>query len=425
MSDSSAPAPSPAAPQSADTAAPSSSAAVPNGGASSSSSSPPPKNAVGKVEQGAMSSSTFRFLLLVMMVLQNSSTVLVGRHTRAGVANVEDLYVVNHLIMVCEGMKFLLACVLEHFHTNGNLLRSVKENVLDRPVDALKIVIPSLLYLVQNSLLYVALSNLSAPLFQVTYQCKLLTTALVSVVMLNRRYSPKQWVCLFLLGVGVAVVVLGESDQQKRLKEAADAAETVEMKDAAAAAAPIAAEEEDGSLPAQSLFVGLLAVSVACLSSALAGVYFEKVLKKPTTETGTGKARAPVSLWMRNIQMAFFSVCIALVQFLNLDGDDGSKKFMHGFTGWVYCLVMLQAGGGLLVAAVIKYADNVLKGLATGVSVVVATLASMVLFGTPLSGQFVSGAVLILGSVFFFSNNLPGVKRKVESNVEMKGLLPK
>merc|ERR1719157_220717 len=90
-------------------------------------------------------------------------------------------------------------------------MKGIKENIIDVPLDALKIMIPSMLYLIQNTLLYVALSNLSAPLFQVTYQAKLLTTALVSVVMLQRSYKPKQWICLCLLGVGVAIVVLSET----------------------------------------------------------------------------------------------------------------------------------------------------------------------------------------------------------------------
>jgi hypothetical protein len=64
----------------------------------------------------------------------------------------------------------------------------------------------------------------------------------------------------------------------------------------------------------------------------------------------------------------------------------------------------LQAGGGLLVAAVIKYADNVLKGLATGVSVCFATAFSSVFFGTPMTTQFTVGATAILISVYLFSN---------------------
>ncbi len=326
------------------------------------------------------------------MVVQNSSVVLIGRYTRDS-SEKEDLYVVNHLILVCECMKFFFACILEYSVTGGQLYKSFKENIFDAPLDALKIMIPSLLYLFQNTLLYVALSNLSAPMFQVTYQSKLLTTAIVSVIMLQRKYSPKQWVCLTTLGFGVAIVVLGAKESKP--------------------------DEEAAGSSGQSLATGLIAVSCACFSSALAGVYFEKVLKKPTSEGGQQKA--PVSLWMRNIQMAFFSVCIAMFNnygSIGIDEVDQAKKFCHGFTFWVWTLTLFQAGGGLLVAAVIKYADNVLKGLATGVSVVTSTACSMVLFGTPLTGQFGAGAMIILASVFFFSNDIPGSKKEKDADEE-------
>lgn len=284
--------------------------------------------------------------------------------------------------------------MLEHVYS-GNLCHSINTHILQTPLDALLIMVPALLYLVQNSLLYIALSNLSAPLFQVTYQAKLVTTALVSVVMLKRTYTTQQWICLVVLSMGVAIVVLGEEHQQQT-------------------------NDNDN---AQSLGLGLTAVTIACLSSALAGVYFEKVLKRTDSQ--------PVSLWMRNIQMAFFSILIALLQGMRLqqqqqqqqsDEETSKKPYLHGFTGWVWILVGLQAGGGMLVAAVIKYADNVLKGLATGVSVVVATVCSMVLFGTPLTLQFTAGASLILSAVYLFSNKMPS-KHK---SVEMKPLvLPK
>jgi UDP-sugar transporter A1/2/3 len=337
-------------------------------------------------------SSSFKLLLLALMVLQNSSVVLIGRYSRDSKTE-SEVYVVNHLILVCECLKFFFACIFEYSLTNGQLLKSFKENVFNAPLDALKIMIPSLLYLLQNTLLYVALSNLSAPLFQVTYQSKLLTTAIVSVIMLQRRYSAKQWACLTALGVGVAVVVLGASNKSNDAEEVTDT-----------------------DKPEQSLYTGLAAVTTACFSSAFAGVYFEKVLKKPTKDGAQG-SKAPVSLWMRNIQMAFFSVCIALI---NMGGNfgvsdvDAAKPFLHGFTGWVWALALLQAGGGLLVAAVIKYADNVLKGLATGVSVVTSTAVSSVAFGTALTTQFVVGAAIILSSVFFFSNDIGGAKKKTE-----------
>lgn len=325
--------------------------------------------------------SSFKLMLLVMMVLQNSSCVLVGRYTRAGIPK-EDQYQVNHLIFVIELSKFLASCGLEYYTSGGKLLQHLQMHVLDKPMDALKITIPALLYLFQNTLLYVALANLTAPIFQVTYQFKLVTTAIMSVVMLQRKYSVQQWVCLVMISFGVAMVVLGEK------------------KDSSA--------QQGGQT---NLVVGLFAVTCACVSSALAGVYFEKVLKKPAAaETGDDAVKTPPpSLWMRNIQLAFYSVVIAAVQGWVQTPDPIAigKPYLHGFNGWTWTLVLLQAGGGLLVAAVIKYADNVLKGLATGVSVVVSSILSMLLFTTPLGFQFVVGAALILTAVWFFSNPMP------------------
>jgi hypothetical protein len=72
--------------------------------------SPPPKAAnvaVAKTAADAATSQSFRLFLLVLMVLQNSATVLVGRYTRASVGP-EDSYVVNHLIVICEAAKVSL-----------------------------------------------------------------------------------------------------------------------------------------------------------------------------------------------------------------------------------------------------------------------------------------------------------------------------
>mmetsp|Transcript_26694 Transcript_26694/g.37832 ORF Transcript_26694/g.37832 Transcript_26694/m.37832 type:complete len:134 (-) Transcript_26694:513-914(-) len=119
-------------------------------------------------------------------------------------------------------------------------------------MDSLKVSVPAFLYVVQNMMLYVALSNLTAPFFQVVYQFKLVTTAFVSVLLLERKYSLKQWICLIVLSVGVATVVTGEHEKGEKSKQKIN----------------------------QSTAIGLAAVSTACFSSAIAGVYFEKILKK-------------------------------------------------------------------------------------------------------------------------------------------------
>eukprot|EP00527_Entomoneis_sp_CCMP2396_P009341 CAMPEP_0198138886 /NCGR_PEP_ID=MMETSP1443-20131203/2271_1 /TAXON_ID=186043 /ORGANISM="Entomoneis sp., Strain CCMP2396" /LENGTH=391 /DNA_ID=CAMNT_0043800843 /DNA_START=191 /DNA_END=1366 /DNA_ORIENTATION=- len=345
----------------------------------------------------SMNMATFKLVLLVGMVLQNSATVLVGRYTRSNGAPAEDLYEVSHLILICELSKFILSCGLEMYTSQGKFMESVKLHVLDRPMDALKISVPAGLYLVQNTLLYVALSNLTAPMFQVTYQSKLVTTAICSVILLQRSYNARQWLSLVGISLGVAFVVLGERKAE---------------------------DEEEDSEKGVNLSVGLVAVTVACFSSAMAGVYFEKVLKKPATHG----AKVPnASVWMRNMQLAFFSVIIALFQG-GLKTSASGKSYLHGFDMWVWILVLLQSCGGLLVAAVIKYADNVLKGLATGVSVVLSSGLSMLIFNTPLGPKFAMGGALIMTSVWFFSNPLPTWCVPKEQNYETaitKNLLPK
>ena len=59
-----------------------------------------------------LASPQFKLVLLVGMVLQNSATVLVGRYSRSSVP-AEELYVVNHLIVVTEIGKLLLSCLFE------------------------------------------------------------------------------------------------------------------------------------------------------------------------------------------------------------------------------------------------------------------------------------------------------------------------
>lgn len=73
-------------------------------------------------------------------------------------------------------------------------------------MELLKLVIPSGLYTLQNNLLYVALANLNAATFQITYQFKILTTAMFMVLLLHKQITKKQWLALIILSVGIAFI---------------------------------------------------------------------------------------------------------------------------------------------------------------------------------------------------------------------------
>ena len=183
--------------------------------------------------------------------------------------------------------------------------------------------VPSAVYLIQNNLLYVAASNLDVATYQITYQLKILTTAMFAVTMLNKKLISTQWLSLLILIAGVAMVQLSDVKENK---------------------SSASAEE-------QSKFIGFSAALTACCLSGFAGVYFEKILKG-----------SDVSVWMRNVQLAMLSVPMGLVTSYMKDGDkiaDGG--FFYGYDNFVWFTVAQNALGGLLVAVVVKYADNILK----------------------------------------------------------------
>jgi UDP-sugar transporter A1/2/3 len=347
-------------------------------------------------EQGSTKVGATQLVLLCVLVLQNTLTALIGRYTRSSVPQ-EDLYEISHFIFISECTKLVLSVLLEAIII-GQLRQSLCRFVWEQPMETLKLAVPALLYVVSNNLLYIAISNLTVPTFQVTIQTKLVITALVSVAMLKRRYTLQQWCCLVVISIGVAVVILGDREN---------------------------AGDKDEQIGTKNWSVGFSAVSISCFLSALAGVYFEKVLKQETKVIDKALSPPP-SIWMRNIQLAFFSAVIAALQQCCQEPKENSRPFMHDFSVWVWLQVGLFAGGGLLVAAVIKHADNVLKGLATGVSVVLSMALSMVFFETPMTGQFVLGALMILAAVYLFSNPLPTPHRvkKMKSALRTRMVKP-
>jgi solute carrier family 35 (UDP-sugar transporter), member A1/2/3 len=51
---------------------------------------------------------------------------------------------------------------------------------------------------------------------------------------------------------------------------------------------------------------------------------------------------------------------------------------------------------------VVKYADNILKGFATSLAIIISCVASIYLFGFNLTVQFAFGASLVIFSIFLY-----------------------
>lgn len=135
-----------------------------------------------------------------------------------------------------------------------------------------------------------------------------------------------------------------------------------------------------------------LVILMACVLSGLAGVYFEKVLK---TKGG--------SLWLRNIQLSLFSLPFALLAVFLKDGKGVAEKgFFVGYDWVVITAIACQSAGGLVVAVVVKYADNILKGFATSISIFISAFISIYLFQSTI-GFFMVGTALVLVATYMYS----------------------
>jgi UDP-sugar transporter A1/2/3 len=104
--------------------------------------------------------------------------------------------------------------------------------------------------------------------------------------------------------------------------------------------------------------------------------------------------------------LSTFALIIALITaFIKDHKAILTGGFFQGYSPLVICVISLEAGGGLVVAAVIKYADNILKSFATAVSIVTSTVVSMWFFGFIVSKLFVEGSLLVFVAIGLYSRN--------------------
>lgn len=268
------------------------------------------------------------------------------------------------------------------------------------------LIMPAGLYALQTHLVYVAVSNMETVPFQVTYQLKILTTVLFSIVMLQRVITPRQWLALVLLTLGVAIVQVAESSGSSGAKTASAASpSSFSLANLIGWFAGGSTNTNSSPLTASSPNIahrmntskGFIAAIAASLISGFTGVYFEKLIKE---------SRVSVSLWTRNAQLSFFSLFPILL--LGVWCKDGAAIAKHGFfVGYgptVWATILLQALGGILVAICITYADNVAKNLAASFSIVVSYMANAALFGEPMTLQSTMGVSTVLFALYLYQS---------------------
>ncbi|CAG0884782.1 unnamed protein product [Darwinula stevensoni] len=321
----------------------------------------------------SVSERTLKLSCLVLLTFITTSTVLLMRYSRT--EKVPQHYLPSTAVFLAEVIK-VITCVCVLYIEEGYDVEEASATLYHGITDwneTFKLIIPSAMYTLQNNLLFIALSNLDAPTYQVTYQLKILTTAIFSVMLLGRKLKTHQWVSLVLLMIGVALVQIPNDSSKSETHESA---------------------KKRGSL-----FLGLMSVFIASFSSGFAGVYFERLVK-----FGSHGGGSVPRLSIRNIQMGIFGVLFGAIAMLYSDYYSIRQGGMlQGYNLITWSIIALQAFGGLVIAVTIKYADNILKGFSTSFSIILSSLCSYFLLNDlDLSNNFILGSFLVICATFFY-----------------------
>lgn len=368
-----------------------------------------------------------KVMVLIALVIQNSVVVLLMRGSRV---HKGDMFLASTVVFIGEVFKLVTSSLLLLQEHNWNVREwssLISKQVTEKPLDNFKISVPALLYLMQNNLVFVAISNMNSATYQVLCQLKIFVTAILSIFLLNKKLTGRHWLALVILFCGVIlvqqatstpaapVVAVDGTDHRSLLTRMLETEpfsgggdrtsnrfviylgdySEMDKKHATehGSAAGAVASGVKASGHTQDSFVGFVAIGVAVLCSGLAGVWFERMLK--TTKT---------SVWLRNLQMSVFSLVLSAGSIV-VSGDYEIIRehgFFHGYNVIVIWVIVFQAGGGLVIALVMKYADNIIKGFATSLASLISTVASMYLFGFQPNIKFLFGAVLVLASAFYY-----------------------
>lgn len=305
------------------------------------------KEARGSIMKFSCMNST-KVLVLCILCLQNSIFTILRRYSQ-GV--LKENYSKHEVLLVGELIKIVFSAYMISV-PEGETMSSRLSYLVKK---SRKMFILASIYGAMNILSYVSLRNIGAGIFTIFAQCKILTTAVFSNILLRRQYSWSQWRAMFSLMLGI---LLFTAPVWNNLNV-----------------------QEGGNA-----LIGTAAVLIEVTLSGFASIYFEKVIKTDPEQLG---------IWERNFQLALGSFPIYVMFIISNNGDKAG--FGGGWTPTAWILALLGAAGGLLVALSIKYGDSILKTLATTGAIILSSVLDHAFMDGPLNPiMVIAGTQVVL-----------------------------
>ncbi|KAL6233159.1 hypothetical protein BDW75DRAFT_232195 [Aspergillus navahoensis] len=350
----------------------------------------------------------------VLLTIQYTTFVLLVHYSRMMPPTSGKRYLTSTAVFFNEVVKLAISLTLALYEVSKSAPPSVPATSLLSTLaaavfsgDSWKLAIPAALYTLANSLQYIALSNLPAATFQTSYQLKIVVSSVFGLILLQRSVPLRKWGLILLLIAGVALVnVPVINSDELSLDNAAthfdfprslEEWKSVKLQGQGLRKRSATYEgiEEDilTATPSMDRIVGILATLGSCAASGLSGVYFEKVMRDSAKST---------SLWVRNVQIAVYSIFPALfIGVVFLDGEKiANGGVFEGYNWIVWATIVVQALGGIAAPFLAGPAFADARNVASATTIILTSLGSVWLFDFEPTVTYLIGTFAVLVATY-------------------------
>lgn len=263
----------------------------------------------------------------------------------AGVAN----YSYSSLLLLIDTIRFSVCCIMVYIHPSPIKLHNNWKIMI----------FPAMLSFIKQNSVFYGMLLLDPSLHQLVYQINIIFSALITHIHLTHR----QKISIITLFIGICIVLYNRDDIIL--------------------------------LPHHSRIEGIIFTIIAAGTSAMSSQAFEDILKAEKQTT-----------WVRQLQMSGLGLIGA---FFSCIFDYEKIKNSDGISHILLILVFIKCAGDIIIPFVLKYTDNVTKGFADTLSMLMALPLSQILYHWHPHIGFYIGTIIILFSTYIFNDS----KRKV------------
>lgn len=240
--------------------------------------------------------------------------------------------------------------------------------------------VPALLNAVEGNLTYIVLRYVDAATVSVLWNLKILLTAVLFRYVLKQPLSELHVLAIILLILGV---LTSQSDRFRQIGS-------------------------NTSNDSQSLVFGLSIALIGLTLSSCASVFAEWALKR--------QADCPF-LW-QSVQMYSFGVLFNALGLMLVDGNRLlSGGFFHGYSFWAVSIIVVNSIGGIFMACILKYLDNIACVYSHSMAMMFTTLLSIIFFSFSPSLEFACGLGILVISMYLYHHPLAQVVKEKDASV--------